>query len=169
MSKLEFFYDYACPYCKKGHEYLLDVLPSDGSLEVEWHPCEAHPRPEEGWGFHSDLIARGMYIAAGQGADIVEYHRRAYRAAVSDKENIESPEVLAGLMAGMLDTDEFVSALENGAHIETLEENNRLAWVDYNLPAVPSFRMGGQLLKAKGGVGVTKEELEQFIKANLGR
>ncbi|MDR1669694.1 MAG: DsbA family protein, partial [Oscillospiraceae bacterium] len=46
LRKLEVFFDYACPYCRRGHEDLTALLPKHPDIEVVWRPCEAHPRPE---------------------------------------------------------------------------------------------------------------------------
>ena len=44
-KKIKVFYDYTCPFCYKGIGELQDILPDYKSVEVEWSPCEAHPRP----------------------------------------------------------------------------------------------------------------------------
>ena len=46
MPKFQFFYDYECPFCKKGWEAMTDLLPDYPGMEIEWRPVEAHPRPE---------------------------------------------------------------------------------------------------------------------------
>jgi len=33
MLKLEVFFDYACPYCLRGHEDLLELLPQYPQVE----------------------------------------------------------------------------------------------------------------------------------------
>jgi len=53
-----------------------------------------------------------------------------------------------------------------GAYINELRENNRLAWETYNFPAVPSYRMNGKLLKSIPDAGVSKQQLASFIKQN---
>ena len=162
MSKLEVYYDYTCPHCLRGHGYLLELLPQYPDVEVEWHPCEAHPRPES-YGPHSDLCARGMYFALAEGADLTEYHRRMYQAALTDRANIEDAAVLAEITKGLLDQDGLKKALSGSLYEDLLLENNDLAWETYDFPAVPSYRMNGKLLKSKLGKGVTKEDLAAFL------
>ena len=162
MSKLEVFFDYACPYCLRGHEYLMELLPQYPQVEVEWFPCEAHPRPDH-YGPHSDLLARGMYFAQEYGANLMDYHRRMYRAALTDRVNIEDLRIVSGLMDGMLDSGAFYKALLEGAYKDKLAENNRLAWGEHRFPAVPSYRMGDKLLKSIEDIGVTREQLAKFL------
>ncbi|MDR0469157.1 MAG: DsbA family protein [Peptococcaceae bacterium] len=163
MSKLEVFYDYSCPFCLRGHDYLLELLPQHPEVEVEWRPCEAHPRPEE-HGRHSDLCARGMYIAGKLGADLMEYHQRMYKAGVTDRSaDIEDGGVLAGYLDDMLDKSAFQAELAGSSYQDILDENNSLVWDVYDCPAVPSFRLDGKLLKSIPGVGVTKEGLAAFL------
>ena len=98
MRALEVYFDYACPYCYKGHEYLVELLPLHPDIEVVWRPCEAHPRPER-YGMHSDLCIQGLFYAY----DISE------------------------------------------------------VWV------VPAYRMGGKKLDSIEDVGVTKDQLAEFL------
>ena len=164
MKKLEVFFDYACPYCLRGHEFLLEILPKFPKIEVEWYPCEAHPRPED-HPPHSDLLARGMYIADDMGVDLAEYHLKMYKAALKDHENIEEIGTVARLVEGLTtDSDKFRKTLLDGAYLGKLNENNQLAWEKYDFPAVPSFRMGEKLLKSVPGVGVTREMLEELLR-----
>jgi len=163
MKKLEVFYDYICPYCLKGHSYLVELMPKFPDVEVVWHPCESHPRPER-YGLHSDLCARGMYIALDQGADLMEYHRRMYRAAQSDGADIEDVSVLMKVVEGLLDPQAFGTALSEGAYQDKLLEENRLVWEVYGFSAIPSYRMEGKALVAKPDVGVTRSGLEAFLR-----
>ena len=163
MSVLEVFYDYACPYCMRGHEYLTELIPSYPEVKIEWRPCEAHPRPER-YGPHSDLCARGMFYAREHGADLAEYHSRMYRAALIERADIEDLENVSRLTEGLFDCGDFYKAMLQGAYINELDENNRLAWDAYDFPAVPSYRMGGSMLKSVPDVGVSKRQLADFIK-----
>ena len=90
MRHLELFFDYACPYCLRAHELLLELLPLHSDIEIDWRPCESHPRPDS-YGPHSDLCIRGMYFARAHGADLLEYHRLMYRAALIERADIEDP------------------------------------------------------------------------------
>lgn len=161
MAKLEMFFDYSCPYCKIGYEILLSVMEKQPDIEVEWFPCEAHPRPEE-WGYHSDLAAAGMYVARDLGADLAEYHRIMYKTATDKNFNIEDVEILKNAVADILDAEAFAAALNKGKYLDKVKENNQLTWGTYEFPAVPSFKRGDELLPAIPGVGVTKDSLAEF-------
>ena len=162
MRRLEVFFDYECPYCLRGHELLKELLPSHPDVEPVWRPCEAHPRPEQ-HGLHSDLCIQGMLFASEQNADIWEYHERMYKAAVKDRANIEDIDVLVTYVQGLLDPAAFRDALENGRYAEEQRLGNGYAYQQNEVWFVPSFRMDGKKLDAAGGIGVTKEQLDQFM------
>ena len=162
MPVLEVFFDYICPHCLRGHNDLIELLPQFPDLDIEWRPCEAHPRPE-GYGMHSDLCARGMFFASEHGADLLEYHRRMYKAAQKDHADIENVSVLLAAIDGLLNQDQLREALSGKCYEDKLHENNRLAWDTYGFPAVPSYRMDGETLKSRLGVGVSKKRLAVFL------
>lgn len=165
MSKLEVYFDYACPYCLRGHKILSEIIPQY-PIEIEWQPCEAHPRPER-YGPHSDLCARGMYFAMEHDVDLMKYHDRAYRAALIERADIENPRVVARLADNLTDTDAFYAALSGDAYLDRLLENNRFAWEVYRFPAVPSYRMNGRALKSIEDIGVSESRLIAFIEENI--
>ena len=168
--KLEMFYDYACPYCLTGHEYLLEVLKDFPEVELVWYPCEAHPRPEV-YGRYSDLCARGMYVAADMGADLMDYHMQMYKIALGKQVDIEDAIALGEALDGLVAAAKFAEELGSGKYVDALDENNRLVWDVHDCPAVPSFRnpQTGELYKSVPGVGVTKEGLTEFIRGGLGK
>ena len=160
--KLEVFYDYACPFCLKEHDYLLPLLPQHPELELNWRPCEAHPRPEQ-YRRHSDLLARGFYIARDQGADEMALHDRLYRVALVDRLDIDDPEVVATALEGLVDRAAFLQALADGAHLDQLAENNREAWSVHGFDAVPSLCLNGDTLRSPEGIGLTPDGIAAFL------
>lgn len=159
---MEVFFDYACPYCLKGHEYLLEIIGNHPDITLDWQPCEAHPRPET-HGPHTDLCARGMFFARDHGVDLWAYHGRVYRLALVDRIDIEDIDALAQGLADLLDADDFRTALRSGTYFEELDRSNRHAYEESGVWAVPAYRMNGQKLDAVEGVGVRKEQLEAFM------
>ena len=159
MRKLEVFFDYACPFCQTGHEYLMELLPSHADIEVVWRACEAHPRPEV-YGRYSDLCVQALIYAAEQGADLPEFHARMYNAALKDGVDIESPEALARCfehLPGLRD------ALQSGRYAQAVIDANDYAYEQSGVWFVPAYRMGGRKLDAAGGKGVTKAQLAEFL------
>ncbi|MDR1157104.1 MAG: DsbA family protein [Oscillospiraceae bacterium] len=167
MPKLEVFFDYVCPYCLQGHEYLVELLPQFPDIAIEWRPCEAHPRPEQ-YGRHSDLCARGMFFALEHGADVEKYHQRMYNAALTDRADIEDIRVIMDIADGLLDSNELYRVLSSNQYENMLSENNRLAWDTYGFSAVPSYRMREETLKSKLSAGVSKEQLAAFLNRHSG-
>ena len=166
--KLQVFYDYICPFCKKAHPYLQEILADYPDIEIDWRPCEAHPRPER-YGMHSDLCVRGYYYAIDHGVDAEQYHQRIYDGIFSSPCNVEDPQVLAGLLTGLVDADDFIKALADGAYADKPDENNTLVWETYEFAAVPSLVLDGQKLCAVANVGLSRKMIEDFIKKATGK
>ena len=162
MRELEVFFDYTCPYCLKGHKYLLELLPAYPDIEVIWRPCEAHPRPER-YGRHSDLCIQGYFYVSEHGADVLDYHERMYQAAIIDRVNIEDPKVIAGRIRGLLEPNAFLSAVNEGKYDKAVNEANDLAYEKSGVWVVPAYRMGGRKLDSIENIGVTKAQLETFL------
>jgi predicted DsbA family dithiol-disulfide isomerase len=160
--KLEVFFDYACPYCLRGYESLLSVLPDFPAIEVEWRACEAHPRPET-YGRHSDLLAMGMCFARDNGADLAAYHERMYRAGVTDRREIEDPELVVQLAEGVVDPIALRTALVAGKYQAELTKNNRDCWMTHGFAAVPSLVLDGKELGAIEGVGLSAAMIRAFL------
>jgi predicted DsbA family dithiol-disulfide isomerase len=136
-------------------------------MTIKWQPCEAHPRPEEGWGPHSDIILRGVFFFFFYCIDIIEYHNLMYKLTTVDNVDIESIESVAKYLAKLTDPEVFRNALESGAYIEELKVSDNHAYEESGVWIIPAFRMNGEKLDAKGGVGVTKEELKEFLKKSI--
>jgi len=163
MRKMEMFFDYACPYCLTGHEYLIELLPDNPGIEVIWRPCEAHPRPEE-YDRYSDLCVQGLLYAQEKNVDIMDFHMRMYKAACKDGVNIEDPEALSKAFSGLLDTADMADALKSGKYEKAVLAANDYTYEENDVWYVPAFRMDGKKLDAIGGVGITKKQLADFIK-----
>ena len=162
MRKMQFFFDYECPYCKKGYEYLLDQIDNHGDIEIECRPIESHPLPED-HPPHTYLACQGYYIARELGADMAAFHAAMYQAIAIERQNVEKPEVLCAILDGIVDTGTFRSILDSGKYAAQVNENNDLAYEKSGVWFVPAFRMNGKKLDAKGGVGISPEELREFL------
>ena len=108
MAGVQFFYDYECPYCKKGCEDLLEILPSfsNSKIEIEWTPIEAHPGPESQRP-HTDLCIQAFYAAEELGADMAAFHKTLFQAVSVERQNVEDGEVLAKVLKGIVDFINF--------------------------------------------------------------
>ena len=159
---LQFFFDYECPYCKTGYEYLMEQIVDHPDIEVEWIPIEAHPRPENSHP-HTDLACQGFYIAKELGADMGAFHAAIYQAVAIEKQNVEKPEVLCTILKSIVDTGKFRAILNSGKYAKQVKINNDLAYEKSGVWYVPAFRMNGKKLDAKGGAGITPKELKEFL------
>ena len=159
---LEVFFDYACPYCLKGHSALLELLPDFPEIEVVWRPCESHPRPER-YGVHSDLCIQGMFFAADAGADLPAYHERMYDLCLRRRVDVEDIDTLAANVGDILDADAFRGALKSGAYRAAQEAANDYAFEQSGVWVVPAYRMDGRRLDSIEDVGVSKAQLKAFL------
>jgi predicted DsbA family dithiol-disulfide isomerase len=96
------------------------------------------------------------------------FHKTMFRAVAAERRNVESVEVLAGIVTGLVDPGAFRAALEAGKYAAQVRENNDLAYERSGVWAVPAFRMIRNGLPAKKldaveGVGVTKDQVRDFL------
>lgn len=166
MKQLQMFFDYTCPFCYRGYGYLKELMGEFPQLQVDWRPCEAHPRPET-YGTHSDLCVRGMFFAGDHGVDMWAYNNLMYLVALEETINIENLDELSEAVSGLVDAEAFHDILKSGNYESDLTAANMHAWEELQFDAVPSFIMNGHRLDAIPGIGVTKEQLRDFIKIGL--
>ena len=162
MKKFQLFYDYECPYCKKGYETLIKLLPLYPQVEIEWRPIEAHPKPEDHHP-HTDLAVMSFYIAIDLGADMDKYHALMYQAISIERRNVEDPEILFNIIKNLVDRNKFMELLGSGKYTFRAEENNDLAYEKEDVWFVPAFRAGSLKLDSKGSIGVSNDEVKDFL------
>jgi predicted DsbA family dithiol-disulfide isomerase len=162
MKKLQVFFDYECPYCKRGYESFMELAGDHPGMEVEWRPIESHPRPED-HPPHTDLSCAAYYAAAELGADMKKFFAAMFQAVAIERRDVEKVEVLIGIVKDIVDPDRFRAIIESGKYAKQVQENNDLAYEKSGVWFVPAFRMEGKKLDAKGGAGVSREELREFL------
>lgn len=161
-NKLEAYIDYNCPYCFRAYKALKKITPKFKELEIEWVPCEAHPRPDT-YGPHSDLCARGYFLCRDTGGDVSAYNDLMYDARFKDRIDIEDADALAGYISGLIDPAKFKEALASGKYLPELKANNNLVWGELKLEAIPSFRAGDGWLCSVPGEMIPESRLEGFL------
>jgi predicted DsbA family dithiol-disulfide isomerase len=167
MAKMQIFFDFECPYCKLGYEYLQEFIGNHPEIEIEWRPVEAHPRPEN-HPPHTDLSCQGYYIARELNADMPKFFAALFQAGAIERRNVEKADVLVDIVKDILDGAKFKAILESGKYARQIDENNDLAYEKSGVWFVPAFRMkrtdgSEKKLDAQGGVGVTREQVKAFL------
>ena len=160
--QMDVYFDYGCPYCLQAFAYLNELVQKYKQIDINFIPVEAHPRPEQ-HGLHTDLCAQAMYVAQDMGFDIWEFHALMYKAAINDDINIESAGVLSEALGKHMDKKKVFEALQNGVYEAQVEANNRRAYDLNGVWAVPAFRLNGEKLDAKEGIGISFQELNDFM------
>ena len=146
----------------------MDLLPSYPGIEIDWRPIESHPRPED-CRPHTDLCIQAFYAAEEMGADMSAFHRALFRAVSGERQNVEKIEVIAKILKGIVDGEKFLEILKSGKYATMVRANNELAYERNDVWYVPAFRLpasdskNAPRLDAKGGVGVSREELKGFL------
>lgn len=163
MNKVKMFFDYACPFCLRGYESLMELLPNYSNLEMEFHLCEARPRPEEGYGYHSDLLIRAMFYAVNSGVEISLFNKRAFELYHEDEANVEDINVLVKGFKDILDADELKKMLISGKYEAELQNANDYAYKQSGVWIIPDFRAGSLKLAAEAGTDLSKEGIRDFL------
>jgi predicted DsbA family dithiol-disulfide isomerase len=163
MATMQIFYDYECPFCKKGYEHLLEFIGDHPEIDIEWRPIESHPRPEN-HPPHTDLAGQSYYIAKELGVDMPAFHKTMFQAVAAERQNVEKVEVLCEILKNLVDTAKFRAILESKKYAKQIDENNDLAYEKSGVWFVPAFRLNGKKLDAQGGIGVNREALRDFLK-----
>ncbi|MCL2833645.1 MAG: DsbA family protein [Treponema sp.] len=162
MNKVQFIYDYQCPFCKKGFDILAELLPGYPKIEIEWVPVESNPGPG------ANPCIEACYTAMELGADMVKYNASVFKAIFNEGRNTNKPDVLAGIAEKFVNRADFSKLLKSGKYTSKNKENNDLAYEKEGVWYVPSLRAGGLKLDAKGGVGISRDELKAFLEKASG-
>ena len=162
MKKMQFFYDYECPFCWKGFGYLMDKVINHQEIEIEFLPIESHPLPED-HPPHTNLACQSYYAAKELGADMDAFHAAMFQAVAIERRNVEKPEVLCEILTGIVDSGKFRAIIESGKYAKQIDDNMDFAYEKSGVWFVPAFRMEGKKLDAQGGIGITPNELQNFL------
>ena len=157
MAKTLFFYDYICPFCEKGYEYLLEEIGRHPEIEVEYVPVQVNSPAMY-------LACQAYYAAKELEADMGAFHAAMYKAAVVQGKNLSMSEAFRDVLKGIVDVDKFRAILDSGKYAKQVDENNDLAYEKSGVWFLPAFRTEGKKLDAKGGRGISPQELRDFFR-----
>jgi len=166
FNTAEFFFDYACPYCYETYKAIVGILQDFPDTQILWRPCEAHPRPSDHHRPHSDLCIQAMFFAADNSTDLQQYHTLVFSLIHGDRIDAEDITTLVQHLSPILDTNTLRQALSGGVYAQVLRDANRYAFEESDVWAIPAFRANGQKLDAVIDIGITKEQLQDFLNKN---
>ena len=147
-------------------EYLSEVLPKYPNVEILWKPIEAHPRHEEpDHRPYVDLIVQGCLYIQETGGDELAFTNRVYKAHYDEELNVEDVSVLVKCAeeSGVADVKAFETALRSATYEKAMLDANDYAYEEKGVWAVPTFVCGDVRLDAVGGIGITKQQLDEFF------
>ena len=76
---------------------------------------------------------------------------------------MEDPEIIYSIIKSIVDRNNFFDLINSGKFASKVTENNDLAYEKEGVWYVPAFRAGNLKLDAKGGIGVSKDEVREFL------
>jgi len=148
-------------------EYLSELLPKYPNVEILWKPVEAHPRNEEpDHRPYVDLIVQACLYIQETGGDEYAFTQRIFKAHFEEDLNVEDVSVLVKCAAesGVEDITAFETALISAKYKKAMLDANDYAYEQKGVWAVPTFVCGDIRLDAIGGIGITKHQLNRFLK-----
>ncbi len=162
-KKIEVFFDYLCPYCDKGIRQFIEILPEYNNIEVEWIPCEAHPRPEYS-SIYSDIAIEAMYCLKEQNGDLIKFHIEVFNAWFKDRKRIDDINILSSIAEKCGGSKEkTINLLIEKKYKNKASENNEYAWSKNGLYAVPSYICGDKTALSKDGILVPIKKVRKLI------
>jgi len=144
------------------------VLPKYPGVEILWKPIEAHPRHEEpDHRPYVDLIVQGCLYIQETGGDVLAFTNRVYKAHFDEDLNVEDISVLVKCAeeSGVADIAAFENALKTAKYEKAMLDANDYAYEQKGVWAVPTFVCGDIRLDAVGGIGITKQQLDEFFES----
>jgi len=162
MAKMQFFFDYECPFCKAGYELLMKEIKNHPGIEIEYLPIELNPTPGNP-SPRTCLAGQCYYIARELEADTPAFHAAMYQAISIKRRDPEDPRVLCDILKGIVDPAPLRAMLDSGKYAKQIYENNDLAYEKSGVWYVPAFRMAGKKLDSRGGAGVSAGEVRKFL------
>ncbi len=166
IRHLEMFFDYLCPYCRKAHIELQELMTHYRDIVIDWYPTAVQEEPGE-FTTDTEYCRRGFFLAKDQGIDLLAYHDLMYKAVHEDDIDIGDAAALAEYVAPLIDPELFQAMLESEEYKAEIEEVHRYA-LEQEVSILPSFRIEGRTLDAEPGVGVTQDQMDILMYTYLG-
>lgn len=151
------FYDYQCPFCRKGHSDVLRLLANDPNLRVVYKqfPVKDVPGEEPG-----SMIAARMAMAAAMQGKFKAFHEAAMNAPMPlTKKKLFGVAEEAGL-----NTDQLAADMKDGMITDSIRANMFLAR-ELGINATPTYIIGDEMVVGAYGYDVLKQTIADARKA----
>ncbi|MGU3574636.1 DsbA family protein [Brucellaceae bacterium C25G] len=148
------YFDYQCPYCKKGHGELLDVVKRDGNVRLVMKDWVIFGEPS--------AYAAHLVLAAAETGQ----YEKAMDALMKTPGRLTKEQVDEALKKGGLNPAKLQETyLANADKINAILDRNMMQGEAFNFGGTPSFVIGTRLY---GGVMRSKDLVEAIKFARKG-
>lgn len=143
------FYDYQCPYCRRGHKDVLRLLAEDPNLRVVYKqfPVKDVPGEEPG-----SLIAARMAMASAVQGKFMEFHQ----AAMATPMPLSEASLFEAARSVGLDTEQLATDMEDGRITDSIRANMFLAR-ELGINGTPTYIIGDEVVVGAHGYEALKE------------
>lgn len=143
------FYDYQCPFCRRGHKDVLRLLAEDPNLRVVYKqfPVKDVPGEEPG-----SLIAARMAMASDLQGKYMAFHS----AAMAIPMPVTEAKLFDAARAVGLDTKQLAADMEDGVITDSIRANLFLAR-ELGITGTPTYIIGDEVVVGAHGYETLKE------------
>lgn len=112
----------------------------------------------------SDKAFEGMHYIIEHGGDVEKYHKNMFKAMFVEQKNVEEDSIILSCAQDCsVNLTELESALKDGTYTKIQQRSLSYAYLDKQIEVVPTFISGQKRLDAVQGVGVTREQVKEFL------
>ncbi len=152
------FYDYQCPYCRRGHTDVLRLIADDPDLRVVYKQFPVKDAPGEEPG---SMLAARMAMAADRQGKFLEFHQAAMATAMP----LSEKSLLAAARGAGLDTVKLAADMEDATITDSIRANIFLAR-DLGINGTPTYIVGSELVVGAHGYDALKQAIANARAAN---
>ncbi|MEO1198446.1 MAG: DsbA family protein [Pseudomonadota bacterium] len=140
------FFDYNCPYCKRGHADLVDLVASDPNIRLVYKEF-----PVLGPG---SVEATRVALAAGRQGRYLDMHKRL----ITLRGPADTETALAEARDLGLDMDQLEADMQDPELMRAVEEAHRLAG-ELGITGTPSYVVGDQVIVGAVGFAELQDQV----------
>lgn len=147
------FYDYQCPYCRRGHKDVLRLIAEDPNLRVVYKQFPVKDAPGEEPG---SMVAARMAIAADRQGKFMAFHQ----AAMATPMPLSEVNLFAAARNAGLDPIQLSKDMKDGTITDSIRSNMFLAR-ELGINGTPTYIIGDELVIGAHGYDTLKKVIAE--------